>query len=72
MTIEKCLNSFHAKERKHVTIPVKLLLENLDFLNDALSSMALQSPKNYENFKIGNIEFTNDYGKNIYWAILIN
>lgn len=45
LNVEKCFDYFHIKKRKNVTISVKLPTENLDFLNDALSSMALQSPK---------------------------
>lgn len=49
LTVEKCLNFAHTKKGKNVQISVKLSKENLDFLNDALSSMIFESPKTCEN-----------------------
>jgi len=49
-----------------VTISVKLPTENLDFLNDALSSVFLQDPETCQNCKIGVIELVNEYGKQIF------
>lgn len=66
VTIEKCLNCFFTKKRYNVTISVKLPTENLDFLNDALSSMFLQSPKTCQSCKIGNIQLIKEYGKQIF------
>ncbi|CAI6372314.1 unnamed protein product [Macrosiphum euphorbiae] len=66
VTVRKCLNCSFTKKRKLVTILVKLPTENLDFLNDALSSMFLQNHKTCQNCEIGIIEQVNDYGKQIF------
>jgi len=66
VTIRKCLNCSFTKKIKFVTISVKLPTDNLDFLNDALSSMFLQYSKSCQNCKIGIIEQVNDYGKQIF------
>lgn len=66
VTKRKCLNCSFTKIRKNVTISVKLPTENLDFLNDALSSMFLQDPEICQNCKISIIELVNEYGKQIF------
>lgn len=66
VTIKKCLNCSFTKRRENVTISVKLPTENLDFLNDALTSMFLDDPKSCQHCQIGNIELVKEYGKQIF------
>ncbi|KAL5237753.1 hypothetical protein ACI65C_005163 [Semiaphis heraclei] len=66
VSTRKCTNCSFTKKRKMVTISVKLPTENLDFLNDALSSMFVQDHETCRNCKTGNIELENEYGKQIF------